>query len=335
MTEPEFRALVLTEQEGGVSGEIRTLTAADLPEGDVTVAVSHSSLNYKDAMILKGIGRLVRTYPHVPGIDLAGAVLASTDPAFAPGDPVLLTGWRVGETHWGGYAERARVKAGWLVRRPPGFSAAAAMTVGTAGITAMLAIEALERAGLAPDRGEVLVTGAAGGVGSMAVAMLSRLGYRVAASTGRGEEADYLKRLGAADIVPRAELAAAGDRPLRAERFAGAIDAVGGKVLAGVLPQLRYGGAVAACGLAGGSELVTSVIPFLLRGVSLLGIDSVMQPLAARERAWARIAQLLPEAALAAMRRVVGLDEAAALADDLLVGRIRGRIVVDLGRRPA
>ncbi len=335
MTESEFRALVLTEQEGGVHAEIRTLTEADLPEGDVTVAVSHSSLNYKDAMILKGVGRLVRTYPHVPGIDLAGSVLASTDPGYAPGDAVLLTGWRVGETHWGGFAERARVKAGWLVRRPAGFSAASAMTVGTAGITAMLAIETLERAGLAPERGEVLVTGAAGGVGSMAVAMLSRLGYRVAASTGRGEEADYLKGLGAADIVPRAELAAAGDRPLRAERFAGAIDAVGGRVLAGVLPQLRYGGAVAACGLAGGSELVTSVIPFLLRGVSLLGIDSVMQPLAARERGWARIAELLPEATLAAMRRVVGLDEAAALADDMLAGRVRGRVVVDLGRRLA
>ncbi len=335
MTESEFRALVLTEQEGGVHAEIRSLAEADLQEGDVTVAVSHSSLNYKDAMILKGIGRLVRTYPHVPGIDLAGSVLASTDPEFAPGDPVLLTGWRVGETHWGGYAERARVKAGWLVRRPAGFSAASAMTVGTAGITAMLAIEALERAGLAPERGEVLVTGAAGGVGSMAVAMLSRLGYRVAASTGRSEEAEYLKGLGAADIVPRAELIAAGDRPLRAERYAGAIDAVGGRALAGVLPQLRYGGAVAACGLAGGSELVTSVIPFLLRGVSLLGIDSVMQPLAARERAWARIAELLPEATLAAMRRLVGLDDVRALADEILAGRVRGRVVVDLGRRPA
>ena len=332
MSANQFRALVLTQDGKEVRHEIRSLPASDLPPGDTTVAVSHSTLNYKDGMILRGLGRLVRTYPHVPGIDFAGRVVTCETGRFAPGDEVILTGWRVGETRWGGYAELARVKADWLVKLPPGLTPDRAMAVGTAGLTAMLAIEALERHGLKPSAdAQVLVTGAAGGVGSMAVAMLSRLGYRVVASTGRVQEEPYLRGLGALGIVPRDELVAAGQRPLQPERWAGAVDAVGGHVLAGVLPQLRYGASVAACGLAGGSELATTVIPFLLRGVSLLGIDSVMQPLAARESAWRRIAATLSGELLDRMTRRVHLDEVPGLADEILQGRVRGRIVVEVG----
>jgi acrylyl-CoA reductase (NADPH) len=333
MSERAFRALVLTEQGGAVQDEIRTVAESELPAGDTTVAVSHSTLNYKDGMILRGLGRLVRHYPHVPGIDFAGRVIACESGRFVPGDAVVLTGWRVGETRWGGYAERARVPAEWLVRLPPGFAPARAMAVGTAGLTAMLAIQALERHGLQPaGDAEVLVTGAAGGVGSMAVAMLARLGYRVAASTGRIAEEAYLRDLGAQVLVGRDALAAAAGRPLlQTEHWAGAIDAVGGKILAGVLPQLRYGASVAACGLAGGSDLATSVIPFLLRGINLLGIDSVMQPLAAREAAWRRIADILPDGTLDAMTRTVRLQDLPALAEDILAGRVRGRIVVEIG----
>lgn len=332
MSESQFRALVLTQDGKEVRHEIRRLPPGELPPGDTTVAVSHSTLNYKDGMILRGLGRLVRNYPHIPGVDFAGRVIACETGRFVPGDEVILTGWRVGETRWGGYAELARVQADWLVKPPPGFTLARAMAVGTAGLTAMLAIEALERHGLIPRlEVEVLATGAAGGVGSMAVAMLSRLGYRVAASTGRVQEEPYLRGLGAQAIVPREELAAASQRPLQAERWAGAIDAVGGQILAGVLPQLRHGGAVAACGLAGGSELATTVFPFLLRGVNLLGIDSVMQPRAARESAWRRIAATLPGDMLDGMTRIVRLDEVPNLADEILHGRVRGRIIVEVG----
>lgn len=331
--EERFPALVLEEREGGVAASLRELTLGDLPEGDTLVAVSHSSLNYKDGMILKGLGRLVRRYPHVGGIDFAGRVLTSTSGLFAPGDPVLLTGWRVGETHWGGYAARARVKGEWLVRLPEGMTPEWAMGLGTAGLTAMLAVMALEHHGLEPGRGDLLVTGAAGGVGSLAVMLGSRLGYRVVASTGRVAEADYLRSLGAAEILPRQSLVEAAEekKPLLSERFAAAIDTVGGRVLAGLLPQLRYGGAVAACGLAGGAELNTTVIPFLLRGVSLLGIDSVMQPRPVREAAWLRLAELLPPARLAPVITRARLADLPRLAEEILAGRIRGRVVVEVG----
>ncbi len=333
MDRTEFRALVLTQEGKEVRAELRTLPVSELPEGDTTVAVSHSGLNYKDGMILRGLGRLVRNYPHVPGIDFAGRVVECKSGRFSPGQEVILTGWRVGEIRWGGYAELARVKADWLVAMPPGLTAEHAMAVGTAGLTSMLAIEALERHGLKPgnEGNEVLVTGAAGGVGSVAVAILSRLGYRVAASTGRTQEEAYLRGLGAHGIVPRDDLASAADRPLQAERWAGAVDAVGGRILAGVLPQIRYGGSVAACGLAGGNELTTTVIPFLLRAVNLLGIDSVMQPLAARELAWRRIAETLPPEVFAGMTRTVRLEEVPTLADEILSGKVRGRVVVKVG----
>src|SRR5690242_3810994 len=275
-----FRALVLHEQGGKVIPRIEAVDDARLPPGDVTVAVECSTLNYKDGMILQGIGRLVRSYPHVPGIDFAGTVEQSESPDFKPGDRVVLTGWRVGETRWGGYAEKARVKASELVLVPEGLTTARAMAIGTAGFTAMLAVMALERHGLEPAGGEVLVTGAAGGVGSVAVAILAKLGYRVAASTGRAETHDYLRELGAAEIVDRATLAQPPSKPLDAERWAGAVDAVGSTTLATVLTQLKYRASVAAVGLAGGSDLPTTVVPFLLRGVNLLGIDSVMCPMA-------------------------------------------------------
>jgi len=273
-----FQALMLREEDGRIVPRLEAVDEAELPPGEVTVAVEYSTLNYKDAMVLQGIGRLVRNYPHIPGIDFAGAVERSDSPEFKPGDPVILTGWRVGEVHWGGYAEQARVKASWLVRRPQGLSAAQAMAVGTAGFTAMLAVMALERHGLRPGDGEVLVTGAAGGVGSVAIALLSALGHRVVAATGRPEQRDYLIELGADDLVERAALAVKPSRPLDSERWAGAVDAVGGNTLATILTQLKYRASVAACGLAGGSDLPATVIPFLLRGVNLLGIDSVMCP---------------------------------------------------------
>jgi acrylyl-CoA reductase (NADPH) len=325
-----FRALVLREDDGKIAAAIETLDNAELPDGDVTVRVSHSTLNYKDGMVLGGIGRLVRNYPHVPGIDFAGVVEASDAPGFAPGDRVVLTGWRVGEAHWGGYAERARVKSDWLVKLPDGLSEYQAMALGTAGFTAMLAITELEGAGLSPDRGEVLVTGANGGVGGVALALLAALGYSVAASTGRPEASDHLRALGAETIIDRAELAAVPDRPLLKERWVGTVDAVGGATLANVLTQTAYGGAVAACGLAGGNKLDTTVIPFLLRGVKLLGIDSVMCPRDRREAAWARLAREMPADALDRLSHTVPLSELAALGPEILQGRTQGRIVVDV-----
>ncbi len=324
----EFKALVLREAEGKVAGKIERLPETALPDGDVMVDVEYSTLNYKDGLILRGLGRLVRKYPHVPGIDFAGRVSLSTTPEYKPGDSVLLTGWRVGEVQWGGFAEKARVKANQLVRLPPGLTAKRAMAVGTAGFTGMLAVMALEENGLTPAVGEVLVTGAGGGVGGVAIAVLAKLGYTVIASTGRAETHDYLKNLGAHGIIDRASLAQAPARPLDSERWAGAVDAVGSTTLATVLTQLKYRASVAACGLAGGNDLPTTVIPFLLRGVNLLGIDSVMCPKPRREVAWARIVRDLPMEKLDAMTSVVPLAALPDLAGEVLKGATRGRDVV-------
>jgi acrylyl-CoA reductase (NADPH) len=325
-----FRALVLHEANGKVEPRIEMVSEEQLPPGEVIVAVEHSTLNYKDGLVLGGLGRLVRKYPHVPGIDFAGTVERSESPEWKPGDKVILTGWRVGEAQWGGYAEKARVKAAYLVRLPEGLTTARAMAIGTAGFTAMLAVMALERHGLAPDQGEVLVTGAAGGVGSVATAILAKLGYRVAASTGRAATHDYLKSLGAATIVDRAGLAQTPTRPLDSERWAGAIDAVGSTTLATVLTQLKYRASVAACGLAGGNDLPTTVIPFLLRGVSLLGIDSVMCPKPERTKAWRRLVRDLPMAKLDAATEHARLEDLPELGGKILQGAIRGRVVVDV-----
>jgi acrylyl-CoA reductase (NADPH) len=327
-----FRALVLHEEGGKVVPRIEAVDEARLPPGEVTVAVECSTLNYKDGMVLQGIGRLVRAYPHIPGIDFAGTVERSESLEFAPGDPVILTGWRVGETQWGGYAEKARIKASYLVRRPEGLSARQAMAIGTAGLTAMLAVIALERHGLRPNSGDVLITGAAGGVGSIAVSLLSRLGHRTVASTGRPKLRDYLTELGAADLIDRSTLAAKPSRPLDSERWAGAVDAVGGTTLATILSQLNYRASVAACGLAGGSELPATVIPFLLRGVSLLGIDSVMCPHEERAEAWRRLARDLPLDRLERMTQTVPLSALPDLAPQILKGEVRGRTVVDVTR---
>lgn len=329
-----FRALVMELQaEGGAVAVLRDLDEAALPAGDVTVRVEYSTLNYKDGLCLsaKG-GGLVRGYPHVPGIDFAGVVEASADARYAPGDRVVLTGWRVGEVHWGGYAQKARVKADWLVPLPAGLTTRQAMAVGTAGFTAMLAVMALEDHGLTSAKGEVLVTGAAGGVGSVAVALLAALGYSVAAVTGRPETESYLRDLGAGRIIPRAELAETVKRPLESETWAGCIDAVGGPMLARVLGQMQHRASVASVGLAGGSNLPATVIPFLLRGVNLLGIDSVLSPFAERSRAWARIAAELPLAKLDAMVQEVGLADLPALGAAILAGGVQGRVVVDVNR---
>ena len=327
-----FKALVLRQGDDGLAhSTIEDLDDSALPEGNVTVEVDYSTVNYKDGLCLspKG-GGLVRSYPHVAGIDFAGTVLASDDARYAPGDKVVLTGWRVGEVHWGGYAQRARVRGDWLVPLPAGLDTRQAMAVGTAGLTAMLAVMALEDHGLKPTNGPVLVTGAAGGVGSVTVALLAALGYEVAAVTGRPETADYLTGLGAARIVPRADLAETVKRPLEAETWAGCVDAVGGAMLARVLGQMRYGASVAAVGLAGGAALPATVIPFLLRGVNLLGIDSVMQPREARVRAWERLARDLPMAKLEAMVQPARLEDLPKLGGDILKGQVRGRVVVDM-----
>jgi acrylyl-CoA reductase (NADPH) len=326
----DFKALLLEEAEGKVSSRITSLPESSLPPGEVTVDVAYSTLNYKDGMILNGIGRLVRKYPHVPGVDFAGTVAQSESPDFKPGDPVVLTGWRVGEAQWGGYAGKARVKAGYLVPLPKGLSLKQTMAIGTAGFTAMLAVMALEEHGLKPGVGEVLVTGAAGGVGSVAIALLASLGYAVTASTGRAAMHDYLHGLGAKTIIDRAELAKAPTRPLDSERWAGAIDAVGGTTLATLLTQLRYHASAAACGLTGGGEFPGTVIPFLLRGVNLLGIDSVMCPQERRQAAWARLARDLPLAKLDAMTETVPLAALTTLGESILKGETRGRVVVDL-----
>ncbi|MEZ5923319.1 MAG: MDR family oxidoreductase [Hyphomicrobiaceae bacterium] len=326
-----FKALVVSKAEDGtISQAIETLDDSRLPAGDVTVAVEHSTLNYKDGLCITGMGGLVRTFPHVPGIDFAGTVTASSDQRYKAGDKVVLTGWRVGEAWWGGYAEKASVKADWLVPLPKGLSPRDAMAVGTAGFTSMLAVMALEAHGLKPGNGPVLVTGAAGGVGSVAVAILAKLGHEVAAVTGRPETEDYLKSLGASRIVARAELAEVSKRPLESETWAGCVDAVGGAMLARVLGQMKYGASVAAVGLAGGANLPASVVPFLLRGVNLLGIDSVMRPYADRVEAWSRIARDLPLDKLRSMIEPATLADLPKLGKAILKGQVKGRVVVDL-----
>ena len=326
-----FKAILIEKDEAGYRAGLAQLDEASLPEGEVTVSVEYSTLNYKDALAITGKGPVVRRFPMVPGIDLAGTVEASDSPRFAPGDRVLLNGFGVGEGHWGGLAQKARLKADWLIPLPEAFSSRQAMAIGTAGYTAMLSVMALERHGLTPTSGPVLVTGANGGVGSFSIALLAALGYEVIASTGRPQEADYLKRLGAGEILDRAELAEAG-KPLAKERWAGAIDSAGSHTLVNVCAGTRYGGVVAACGLAQGMDLPGTVAPFILRGVTLAGIDSVMRPREDRLAAWNRLAETLDTAILDEIAHEVGLEEAIDTAAQLIEGKVRGRTVVDVNR---
>lgn len=325
-----FKALLLEKSEGGVQAAVRPVDEAGLPEGDVLLRVEHSSLNYKDALAITHRGPVVRAWPMVAGIDGAGTVLESSHAAWKPGDRVILNGWGVGETRWGCLAERARVKGDWLVALPAAFTTRQAMAIGTAGYTAMLCVLALERHGVTPGDGEVLVTGATGGVGSVAVALLARLGHRVIASTGKAAEADFLRGLGAAGVLDRAELAAPG-KPLQKERWAAVVDAVGSHTLVNACAQTRYGGVVAACGLAGGGDLPGTVMPFILRGVTLAGVDSVYAPIARRREAWARLATDLDAARLEAIATDIGLDDVVAQAQRLMEGKLRGRVVVTIG----
>ncbi|MEM7197643.1 MAG: MDR family oxidoreductase [Pseudomonadota bacterium] len=327
----KFSALVLDEVDGKAHATLKTLSVADLPDEDVHVQVTHSTLNYKDGMVVAGnIGNLVRNFPHVPGIDLAGSVIASRDDRYKPGDKVVLTGWRVGESYWGGYAAQAKVRGDWLVPLPKDLSCMHAMAVGTAGLTAMLCIMALENHGCNPDKGTVLVTGGAGGVGSVAITLLHQLGYKVATSTGRPALHDYLRSLGADEIIAREDLSEPTKRPLEKELWVGAVDTVGGTTLGRLLGQLQYGGSVAACGLAGGAALQGTVLPFLLRGANILGIDSVMQPFQNRVTAWERLATLLPKEKLDSMTSTCTLDEVPGKAKDILKGEIQGRLVINL-----
>ena len=325
-----FKAIVIEKADKGQSVSLTQFDEANLMEGDVTVAVQWSTLNYKDGLAITGRSPVVRRFPMIPGIDFAGVVESSSNPEWHAGDRVILNGWGVGETHLGAYGEKARVKGQWLVRLPERMSARDAMAVGTAGYTAMLAVMALERHGMKPDQGPIVVTGAAGGVGSVAVALLAKLGYTVAASTGRKGEADYLKSLGASEIIDRAELSGT-PKPLAKERWAGGIDSVGSTTLANVLSMTKYGGAVAACGLAGGMDLPSSVAPFILRGVSLLGIDSVQCSPKLRTEAWQRLDSDLDRGKLEAMTSQIGLSEVIEMAGSILDGRVRGRIVVKIG----
>jgi acrylyl-CoA reductase (NADPH) len=327
-----FNALLVTKDDGSgkTTAAVTQMSEDQLPAAEVTVAVEYSTVNYKDGLCIGPGGGLVRSYPHVPGIDFAGTVEASEDARYKPGDKVVLTGWRVGEAHWGGYAQKARVKADWLVPLPAGLDTRQAMAVGTAGFTSMLAVMALEDHGLKAGHGPVLVTGAAGGVGSVAVALLAALGHEVAGVTGRPETADYLTSLGASRIVAREEINETVKRPLEGETWAGCVDAVGGAMLARVLGQMKYGASVAAVGLAGGAALPATVIPFLLRGVNLLGIDSVMQPYENRVRAWQRIAKDLPMEKLEAMVQPATLSDLPKLGADILKGQVKGRVVVDV-----
>jgi acrylyl-CoA reductase (NADPH) len=324
-----FRALLVTKTDDGQKSEIVDFNEADLMEGDVSVDIAASTINFKDGLALTGASPIIRKPALIPGIDFSGTVTASDNPNFKPGDKVVLNGWGVGEGHHGGYAEKARVKGDWLVKLPEGLSLEQAMAIGTAGYTAMLSVLGLEKQGVKPGDGDVLVTGAAGGVGSVAIALLSKLGYRVLASTGRTSEADYLKSLGAAEIIDRAELSEKG-KPLGKERWAAAVDAVGSHTLANVLAQTAYGGTVTACGLAQGPDLPATVMPFILRGVKLIGIDSVMAPKAAREEAWARLAKDLDLKKLDAMTTKAGLGDLPKLAGDILAGKVRGRMVIDV-----
>jgi acrylyl-CoA reductase (NADPH) len=330
-----MHAIVLSKDNDAFAAAVREVSDAELetatPGDEVLIDVAWSTINYKDGLALTNTSPVVRKWPMVAGIDAAGTVRASTHAAWQPGDLVTLNGWGLGETHWGGLGQRARARGDWLVRVPPPFTARDAAAIGTAGYTAALSVLALQAHGVTPAQGEVLVTGATGGVGSVAVALLARLGYRVAASTGKAAEAEYLTGLGAAEIIDRAALSAPG-KPLQKERWAGAIDSVGGVTLANVCAQTRWGGTVAACGLAGGMDLPATVAPFILRGVTLAGIDSVMAPLPRREAAWKLLAQALPPARLAQMTREVPLAGAFEVARDILAGRLRGRVVVDVNR---
>ncbi len=322
-----FKAILIEKDEQGHRATLRDVDDAQLPEGNVTVKVAASTLNYKDGLAITGRSPVVRKFPMVPGIDLAGTVEVSSHPDWRPGDAVILNGWGVGETHWGGLAERARLNGDWLVPLPPAFSPSQAMAIGTAGYTAMLCVLALERHGVTPEHGEIVVTGAAGGVGSVAVALLAKRGYTVAAVTGRPAEADYLRELGAATVLERGEFNQPG-KPLAKERWAGAVDTVGSHTLANVCAQTRYRGVVTACGLAGGMDFPATVAPFILRGVTLAGIDSVMCPRADRLLAWQRLAAELDVGKLALITREIGLADAIPVAQDLLDGRVRGRVVV-------
>lgn len=332
MTDNTFKALVLYQEDSKTVPRIETLNTSTLPAGDVLVAVEYSSLNYKDGLAVTGKGKIVRQFPLVPGIDLAGTVLESVSPAYKPGDKVVLTGWGVGERYWGGYSQLQRVHSEWLVPLPAGLDSKQAMALGTAGFTARLCVLALEQAGMTPAVSKpVLVTGASGGVGSVAVALLARLGYQVTAVSGRPENEQYLRTLGATGFISRATMAAPA-RPLEAQRWAGAVDTVGGQVLARVLAEIDYGGSVAACGLVGGTELPTTVMPFILRGVNLLGVDSVMCPLPRRRLAWARLVDDLPAEIVGRITHFATLEDVPRLAEDIVAGKVRGRVVIDPNR---
>ncbi|WP_348827472.1 MDR family oxidoreductase [Halomonas sp. RT37] len=322
-----FDAIVIRKEGDTQKAAIESLDDQALPEGDVTVNVDYSTLNYKDGLAITGKGPVVKSFPMVPGIDLAGVVEASQHQDFQPGDRVVLNGWGVGEKHWGGLAQKARLNGDWLIPLPEAFSTRNAMAIGTAGYTAMLSVLALERHGVTPDQGEVLVTGASGGVGSFAITLLAKLGYEVVASTGKVEEADYLKALGATSIIDRGELEQPG-KPLARERWAGAVDSVGSHTLVNVLASTRYGGTVTSCGLAQGMDLPATVMPFILRGVTLAGIDSVMQPREVRLEAWQRLAELMPEERLDDIASEIPLSEAITTAERLMEGKVRGRVVV-------
>ena len=324
-----FQALVLEQHDKKTLSSIKQLTIDDLPEGEVLVRVSYSSLNYKDGLAITGKGKIIRNFPMVPGIDFAGVVEESASPAFKAGDQVVLTGWGVGENHWGGMAEMARVQASQLVPMPAGLDAKKTMTIGTAGLTAMLCIMALEDAGITPDKGDILVTGASGGVGSVSVALLAKLGYSVAAISGREQNSEMLTKLGAKTVLPRSQFSEPG-RPLDTQQWAGAIDTVGSQLLANVLSQIHYGGAVAACGLAGGFDLPTTVMPFILRNVSLLGVDSVMCPVARRAEAWNRLGQLLPAEFYEQASQEVSLPDVPELAEAITNGQVTGRVLIKI-----
>jgi acrylyl-CoA reductase (NADPH) len=324
-----YQALQINKDDAGYRCTFQTLDDSALPEGDVTVQVDYSTLNYKDGLAITGKSPVVRKFPLTPGIDLSGTVTESQHPLFKAGDKVILNGWGVGESHSGGLAQKARLKGDWLVKLPAAFTSRQAMAIGTAGYTAMLCVMALQKHGVTPDKGDILVTGAGGGVGSVAIALLAKLGYRVVASTGRLQEADYLRELGAADVMDRAELSAPG-KPLAKERWAGVVDSVGSHTLANACASTKYGDVVTACGLAQGMDFPSSVAPFILRGVTLAGIDSVMAPRAVREAAWARLAQDLDTAQLERMTREVGLADAIGLGAEILAGQVRGRVVVNV-----
>ncbi|MCV6610010.1 MAG: oxidoreductase [Amphritea sp.] len=323
-----FNALVLEQEEGKTLSAVKQLELTDLPDEDVLVEVTYSSLNYKDGLAITGTGKIVHSFPMVPGIDLAGVVKESRSPDYQVGDQVIMTGWSVGERYWGGYSQYARLKPEWLVKMPEGMDAKTAMEIGTAGLTSMLCVMALEEGGITPDKGPIVVTGAAGGVGSVAVAILNKLGYDVAAVTGRESTHDYLRGLGAKELLSREDMAAA-PRPLEKQRWAGAIDTVGDTMLARVIAETDYRGTVAACGLAGGYKLPTTVMPFILRGVRLQGVDSVMCPVDIRTQAWNRLLTDLPEGALGEIASVVGLAELPQAAADIVAGKVRGRTLVD------